>query len=410
MRSPAGSHRRSLAAIAAALAVGVVLVLAGALASRPRTDGEAAMADDRVVAVLLGSGRSTSDELRARLRAARANPDDPAAAQAAARQLIDEGRGAGDSRLVGAALGVLRPWLDTPDAETLLLAATARQYQHDFEGALDLLDRALLVSPGDAAALLPRATINVVVGRLDTAEADCRRLYAAQRPDLGFLCQATILMLTPEAPTVYARLEDVLSRTDLLDGSLHSYGLGLLGEIATVRGERDLARAHFTAALAEEPEALRIRLMLADLLLDGDGDGDGDAAVLDLLARAPDVDGVLLRRAIAAGRLGRTSLFDTARTELSRRFRQNLALGLTAHAREEARFYLAVERDPPLALARAQANWALQHEIEDAQLLIDAAVEAGEPAAAAPALRWIEANGLSLPALRVPEAVRVAGR
>ena len=198
----------------------------------------------------------------------------------------------------------------------------------------------------------------------------------------------------------------MLSRTDLLDGSLRSYGLGLLGEIAALQGDRDLARAHLAAALAEEPEALRIRMMLADLMLAG---GDDDAA-LDLLERAPDVDGVLLRRAIAAERLGRFALFDAARTELSRRFRQNLDLGLTAHAREEARFYLEVERDPPLALARARLNWDLQHEIEDAQLLIDAAVAAGEPAAAAPALRWMEEHALSVPALRIPDAVRAAAR
>ena len=104
-----------------------------------------------------------------------------------------------------------------------------------------------------------------MLGRLDTADEDCRRLYAARRPDLGFLCQSTTLTLTPEAPAVYARLEGVLSRTDLLDGSLRSYGLGLLGEIAALQGDRDLARAHLAAALAEEPEALRIRMMLADL-------------------------------------------------------------------------------------------------------------------------------------------------
>jgi tetratricopeptide (TPR) repeat protein len=404
MTALARARRRTLAALTAAIAVGVALALAGTLASRPRPYADAAaVADDRVVAVLPGSGRSYSDELLARLRAARAKPDDPAAAKAAARRLIDEGRRAGDSRLVGAAFGMLRPFLDTTDAETLRLAATAREYQHDFPGALDLLDRALALAPRDADALLARATINVVLGRLDTADGDCRRLYAAGRSDLGFLCQATTRTLTPEAPAVYARLEGVLS---LLDGSLRSYGLGLLGEIAALQGDRDLARAHLAATLAVEPEALRIRMMLADLMLAG---GDG-AGALDLLERAPDVDGVLLRRALAAERLGRSAAFDAARTELSRRFRQNLDLGLTAHAREEARFYLEVERDPPLALVRARLNWDLQHEIEDAQLLIDAAVAAGEPAAAAPALRWLEEHALSIPALRIPEAVRVAAR
>ena len=35
---------------------------------------------------------------------------------------------------------------------------------------------------------------------------------------------------------------------------------------------------------------------------------------------------------------------------------------------------------------------------------------AGEPAAAAPVLRWMEEHALSVPALRIPDAVRVAAR
>ena len=68
-------RRRSLAAFAAAIAVGVVLVLGGALASRLASDGDAdVLADDRVVAVLPGSGGIWSDDLRARLSAARESP------------------------------------------------------------------------------------------------------------------------------------------------------------------------------------------------------------------------------------------------------------------------------------------------------------------------------------------------
>ena len=399
---------RGLSGLAVAIAVGLVFVLAGALVTRMRHSGDATamMDDDRVVATLRTSALAYSADLRTLLRAARANPEDPAAAKAAARHLIDEGRKAGDSRLVGAALGVLRPFLGAPDAEVLSLSATARQYQHDFPGALDLLDLALELSPGDASALLTRATINVVVGRFDAAEGDCRRLHALPRPDLGFLCQSTALALTEAAPTVYKRLEGILARTNLLDASLRGYALGLMGEIAALQGQSDLARKHLADALAEDPDALRLRMVLADVLL---ADHE-DQAALTLLDAAPEVDGVLLRRAIAAKRLGETALLQTATTELSRRFRQNLDLGLTAHAREEARFYLQVEDDPELALSRAQVNWDLQREIEDAQLLIDAAVAADAPAAAAPVLRWIAEQGVSVPTLSVPDIVRVASR
>lgn len=408
MTALAAPRRRPLVGIALAMAIGVGIVLAGALASRPWSPGGTTpeVDDERVVAVLPASKRAYSDDLRARMRAAQAHPDDPVAAKRAARQLIDEGRKAGDSRLVGAALGVLRPFLNVPDAETLYLAATARQYQHDFPGALDLLDRALALSPRDAETLLARATINIVLGRLDTADRDCRQLYTVPRPDLGFLCQSTALTMTAEAPAVYARLDTILSRTDLLDGSLRGYALGLMGEIAALQGRRDPARAHLAAALAEDPGALRTRIMLADLLLAG---GD-DAAVIALLNEAAEVDGVLLRRAIAAERLGRSALFDAARTELLRRFRQNLELGLTAHAREEAKFYLEVQHEPERALGRAQVNWDLQHEIEDAQLLVDAAMAADEPSAATPVLRWMREQAVSVPTLRIPDAVSAGAR
>jgi tetratricopeptide (TPR) repeat protein len=402
----AARRRPARVGLVAAIAAALALVLAGALSTRPRAVA-GAMGDDRVVATLDPARPAYSDLLRSRLRASRADPDDPDAAKAAARQLIEEGRNAGDSRLVGAALAVLRPVLGAADAEALHLAATARQYQHDFTGALELLDRALALAPAAADALLARASINTVVGRLDAADADCRRVYAVRSLELGFLCQSFVRMPTSAAWTAYERLEAVTARTELLLGpGLRGYALGLMGEIAALHGRRDLARAHFAAALAEDPGALRVRIMLADVLLAD----QSSAAALKLLDAAPEVDAVLLRRAIAADRLGQRPVFDAAKAELGRRFRRNLDLGLAAHAREEARYYLEVDPNPALALDRARVNWNLQHEIEDAQLLIDAAVAAKAPGAAAPVLRWIAEQGIAVPTLRIPEPVLVAAR
>ena len=122
------------------------------------------------------------------------------------------------------------------------------------------------------------------------------------------------------------------------------------------------ARTQLARALAEDPDDLRTRMVLADVLLAA---GE-DAAAMRLLDPAPEVDGVLLRRAIAAERLGRAPLLRSARAELSRRFRQNLDLGLTAHAREEARFYLEVEHRPrsrstaPGSTGRCSARWRMR--------------------------------------------------
>ena len=256
----------------------------------------------------------------------------------------------------------------------------------------------------DASALLSRATINIVLGKFDLASADCARIAALPRPDLGFLCQSTALLLTGQAPTVYQRLKGIVANPGVLDPALRGWAVGLMGEIAGLQGDTAAAKAHFAEVIAEDPLALRERLLLADLLL---GEKAATEAIT-LLAPAPEVDGVLIRRVLAAQMLGDKALAEQATSELDRRFRLNLDLGLTAHAREEARYYLQIAGDPELALKRAIVNWDLQHEIEDAQLLIDAAVAADDPKSALPVLAWIRSQLVSVPTLRIPDAVRKA--
>ncbi len=395
-------------AIAGALAVAILalVIVAGLGATADGGEGlRGPLTDATVVATLRTGARSYPEALRSKLRAAREHPDDRAIVQDAARSLIDDGRAVGDSRVVGAALGLLRPFLDdAPDPATLLLAATARQYQHDFNGALGLLDRAIAAAPQDPGARLTRATILTVQGHLGAARTDCQQLFGLGRPDLGFICQAVTLTLTADAPAVYKRLEVIAGQRGMLDPALASYAEGLMGEIAALQGWTDLAKAHLAREIAADPLASRAEMMLADIHLAA---GDNEAA-LDALAGAPEVDGVLVRRAIAAGRLGRRDVLAPLQADLERRFRQNIALGLAAHTREEARYFLEVARDPALALARAKLNWALQHEIEDAQLLVDTAVAAGAPAAATPVLAWMAREGVDVPTLRIPAAVRDA--
>ena len=269
---------------------------------------------------------------------------------------------------------------------------------------MTLLDHAIILQPQDASALLTRATINIVLGKFDLASADCKRITTLPRPDLGFLCQSTALLLTAQAPTIYRRLKGIVARPELLDPSLRGWALGLMGEIAKLQGDPDDAKALFAEVIADDPLALRERLLLVDLLID-----EGAATqVLATLSPAPEVDGVLIRRVLAAQLLDYQSMAEQATAELDRRFRLNLDLGLTAHAREEARYYLQIAGNPQLALKRAIVNWELQHEFEDAQLLIDAAVAANDPKAAVPVLIWMQEQSVDVPILRIPDAVRKA--
>jgi hypothetical protein len=219
---------------------------------------------------------------------------------------------------------------------------------------------------------------------------------------VGFLCQSTALVATPQAPVVRRRLTEILARPGLLPDPLRGWAVGLLGEIAVLQGDDAAARPHLEEAVADDPDDLRIRLMLADLLLRT----DEAAAVPALLADAPATDAVFLRRALAGRALGQPDA--AAEAEAADRARINAELGVDAHAREDAMYYLLIADDPQRALDRARVNWARQHEAQDAQLLIDAAVAVGQPAEAAPVLDWIADEGIAIPTLRIPDSVRRA--
>jgi tetratricopeptide (TPR) repeat protein len=396
---------RQAVGMAAAVAVASALVAGSVLLGKgPTRITTKNLTNTTIITQLQNSTKPYPAELQAILRATRATPDDVQAAKAAASALIAQGRAAGDSRLVGAASGVLQPFMQTADVETLNLVATVRQYQHDFNGALRLLDQSIQREPGNATALLDRATIQIVLGRFDLALQDCQSLSQLARPDVGFLCQSTALLLTKNATIVRDRLQRILENPGLLDPSLTGWATGLLGEIAKLQGDIPQAKARFAEVIKANPLALRERLLLADLLLDE----KNGIEVLTLLTEAPEVDGVLIRRVLASKITGDESLSRKDTAELERRFRLNLDLGLTAHAREEARYFLEIADNPQLALARAEVNWKLQHEFEDAQLLIDSAVAAGDPAKAAPVLVWIKEQSVEAPSLRIPDAVRKA--
>jgi hypothetical protein len=110
-----------------------------------------------------------------------------------------------------------------------------------------------------------------------------------------------------------------------------------------------------------------------------------------------------VRRVLAARGMGQDLPDVTAR--LAVRAQRSIDLGLVAHAREEAMYYLLIADDPARALERARVNWGQQHEYDDARLLIMAANAADQPAAARPVLDWMKTHRIFIPALPIPAAV-----
>ena len=114
-----------------------------------------------------------------RLRASLSqHPDDLALAVRLGRRAIEASRDTGDPRFLGQAQAALAPWwkLSDPPAPALLLRATIKQSNHDFDGALTDLDRLIAAHPAHGQALLTRATVLTVQGKYRAARADCARI------------------------------------------------------------------------------------------------------------------------------------------------------------------------------------------------------------------------------------------
>lgn len=149
-----------------------------------------------------------------------------------------------------------------------------------------------------------------------------------------------------------------------------------------------MAERHFQAAVAVNVEDNYVLAAYADFLLENGRPGD----VIKLLAGRESSDTLLLRLALAARQLGSAEAARYTRT-LGERFRESALRGERLHLAEEARFLLDLEGKPREALAAAVENWRTQREPRDAEILLDAALAAGDRSAAAPALEWLRSSG-----------------
>ena len=395
---PRRERRAAFGVVVSALGVVVVGMVSGwgGAASGAGASGARQIGDDEVVAQVPARRRDPAVAERARLRRALdANPRDLAAASRLARMLIAAARSGGDQRFLGRAEAALRPWWDdpAPPAEALLLRATIRQSRHEFVPALADLDRLVAETPDDPQAWLTRAVVLGVRGSYAEGLASCARLEALASPLVVAACRAPLLGVTGRARPAAAALAGELRSAR--SGVEAAWAETLLADLAVWSGDPGDAEARLRRLVTRAPDDGAARAALADLYLD-----EGRAADAAALAEGRDQDdGLLLRRALAGAAQGAARDTDPAAREMTARFEAAHLRGDTVHQREEARFALAVERDPARALRLAQQNWLVQREPADARILLEAAVAADAPGAAAPALAWLADTGCQWPRL-----------
>jgi Tfp pilus assembly protein PilF len=277
-----------------------------------------------------------------------------------------------------------------------LLRATIRQSLHDFEGALGDLDRLVALGPDDPQAWLARAVVLTVRGRYAEARDSCAPLGRLAGPLVTAACTAPIDSLTGHAKDAYLALHDAYAKaapTIATDGE-RAWVLSILGEIAARAGDDTAAVRDFETALQASPGDAYAKAGLADLLLDLGRAAD----VARLLDGQLEDDNLLLRLVIAEGALGTPSHAEHEAL-LASRYAASEERGDVVHRREQARFALAVRHDAQKALTLARASWGAQKEPADARIFIEAALAAGDPAAARPVVDFLSESHAEEPRL-----------
>ena len=326
-------------------------------------------------------------------------PQDLPLATGLAQRYIALARSETDPRYLGYAQAALAPWWRqaAPPVPVRLLRATILQSTHQFGPALQDLDAVIAQEPANGQAWLTRATVLTVQGDYARATAACARLSALTTQLVTVTCLANIASVTGRAASSERLLDLTLQRSAGAAPELESWALTLLAEMAARRGEIALAEARYKTALARQPRDSYLLGAYADFLLDQRRPQD----VVKLLKEQQRIDALLLRHALALQALpGQQAAFQAATAELAARFHAAMQRGDTVHQREQARFALCLQQDAPAAVQLAQKNWAIQKEVPDMRILLEAALAARNYAAAQPVLAWIAANGVEDVALQ----------
>lgn len=336
-------------------------------------------------------------ELRALRQAVAADRQAAEPALALAQRLFDLALETGDPRHVGRAEATLLPWRASRDPEMLLLRAQLAQYRHGFDESLQLFAQALEADPSNTRALSWRAAVLMVMARYDAVRPDCRRIRELGEALLATGCEAYLDATLGRARPAYEALRQALDNHPEARSSLRQWTLAVLAEIARRLGRAADADRHFRQALELSPRDQYLLNAYAEFLL---FEQRWDDAV-KLLSPWQSSDGLLLllaRAERARGERGRAQA-DAHAQRMRTRFADGGLRGDALNAQDEAWFRLVFEEDAPRALTLALANWAIQKEPRDAEIVLAAARAAGQPQAASPVLDWMSRTGIEDPRL-----------
>jgi tetratricopeptide (TPR) repeat protein len=323
-----------------------------------------------------------------------AAPHDLTAAEQLADAYIDYSRQVGDAHYAGYAEAVIAPWVQAaaPPAVALVTQATILQYRHQFSDARTMLTKAFALDPRNAQAWLILATLDMVQGDYPAADRDCAQVANNAGIETGLACFGSLRSYTGKARQGLALLAQADTAVKRGSAGYRAWMQGLIAESAERLGDWPSAEAHYLSALKLQPQDNFLLVAYADFLLDRGRPRE----VLPLLADHTQSDTAFLRLALAQSLL-HSDQIQRYTWIMGARFEALRLRGSEYFGREESRFALQLQHDPQAALDMALRNWQVQRAPWDARVVLEAALAAKQPQAAAPVLEFLQKTQLEDP-------------
>lgn len=315
---------------------------------------------------------------------------DPAGVVMTARQHIAMARQTGDTRFWGRAQSVLNPWWDRADAppDLAVLQATVQQGRHEFESARKVLVATLARAPGHAQGWLNLAALERLSGQYAQALQACDAVARVGQALYAQACRMETLSLQGQHALAAHGFQTLLAQTREPEQS--GWLMSLSAESLERAGRDGAAAVAYQRSLKLSAD-LYTSIAHSDLLL-----RTGQTApALEALAKLPDTDAVVLRRAAAWKRLGDVR-WKPALAELQERTAELVRRGddPALHGRELALIALWLDNEPARALTLARTNLLLQREPLDWWVAVQSARLAKDNVALAELATAIRATGL----------------
>jgi len=229
----------------------------------------------------------------------------------------------------------------------------------------------------------------MVQGDHDLANRLCVDLTNNAGNFMGMICSASLRSLSGQGAQANALFSYVEDPGPKAPPAISAWIEGLMADNAARMGLADQSDTHFKKALQLTPGDNFLLADYGEFLIDHGREKEA----IDLVSGDTQSDTSFLVLVTAEKALGLPKA-KADMTEMDARFRSMDQRGDHVFMREEASYLLHVEHSPKDALDLAMQNWKVQRAPKDVRVYLEAALATNDPAAAKPALDFIESTHL----------------